>query len=237
MSKQFFYYEQLNNRCKIHGEGGKEIYLDDLLKEIKKLNITEINIWKEVSLFGTQFIIQQLVKDVYSVEFEDVLFDLFEPIKLILNEKTNYDIYSRWQFRELKGSFPKKTYKLFLNSNQKKEEINEEIYKYSGKEIIIEFVYKQKMDDTIFLRDNNNNQLKLKDLTLNYIELFTEKFDTSIYKQKVFKTEKREKLEKFIERFMFKIELDPNNNYIYMCRRSGIGKTVTFLDFRYKMSI
>ena len=226
-----FSYEQLNHKWKICAKNGKKIYLDDLLKKITELKINEKT---STIIDGIKMEISPIKNKVYKVFVEKKhIFEFFSPVKLVLNEKTHYDIYSPKQLLLVKAYFIQCKFKLY--SEEKKEISEKDISQYSGKTLTIELIQEEKLEDQIFLRENDNNtQIKLKDLTLNYIDLFTENDDTSIYEQNVFQTERREKLEKFLEEFMFELDTYPANNYIYLCGRSGIGKTVTFLDFRYK---
>ena len=226
-----FRYENLNGKWKICLENGKEIYLDILLEKITELNINEST---ATIIDGINMEITPFNDKEYQIIMEETeVFEFFSPVKIVLNEKTHYNIYSPIQFLLIKTLFIQCKFKLY--SEEQKEISEEDINQYSGKTLTIELIQEEKLKDQIFFSENNNNsQIKLKDLTLNYMDLFTENNDTSIYEQNVFKTERREKLEKFIKEFMFKLNKIPRNNYLYLCGRNGIGKTVTFLDFRYK---
>ena len=154
---------------------------------------------------------------------------LFEKVNLIVEGKA-YPIYCEFQAKYLiEKVLIIEGYTFFIKKKDNKEEqiSLEDFEYYPGQNIEIQINYKNKFEN-IFKRKKNgeNKGKKLIDLTLNTKELF-EKQELN---DEVYIGDGRQE---------FQNELDNlyNNNddhFRYYCGQSGIGKTVSILDYRYK---
>ena len=154
---------------------------------------------------------------------------LFEKVNLMVEGKA-YPIYCEFQAKYLiEKVLIIEGYTFLIKKNDDKEEqINlQDFEHYPGQNIEIKINYNNKFW-SIFKRKKNgeNKGKKLIDLTLNTKELFEkQEINDEVYigdGRKEFQNE----LDKLYNTY--------NDHFIYYCGQSGIGKTVSILDYRYK---
>ena len=158
-------------------------------------------------------------------KFQEI--ELYEKVNLIIEDKV-YHIYSKLQVNYLLEKVLKIkecTYYL-LGENKEENQINLKDFKdYSGKNIIIKIDNENKFDQ-IFKRKKDEEKKKLINLTLNVDGIF-EKQELN---NEVFNGEGRKQFQQELDDLC-----DSNDeNYKYYCGQSGIGKTVSLLDYRYR---
>ena len=154
---------------------------------------------------------------------------LFKKVNLIVNGET-YPIYSRYQAENLIQNVLKiEGYTFYIkDENDKIIQINiKDFCNYPGKNIELKINYTNQFD-RIFKRKKNekNKEKKLIDLTLNTNEIF-EKQELN---DEVFIGDGRNEFQNELDK-LYKTYVD---HFRYYCGQSGIGKTVSLLDYRYK---
>ena len=153
---------------------------------------------------------------------------LYEKVNLI-KENNIYPIYSELQVNyliEKKFNLKEEECSYFLIEEDKnKRQINlEDFEHYPGRNIEIKVGYKNE-SDCVFKRKRSDEK-KLIDLTLNLNGLF----ENQELDDKVFEGEGRKQFQKELD----SLYLSVRDNFKYYCGQSGIGKTVSLLDYRYK---
>ena len=152
--------------------------------------------------------------------------ELFEKVNLI-KDNAIYPIYSEFQVNyllEKKLNVKECTYYL-MEGNKEGKQINLKDFKnYAGKYIKIKVNDENKFDH-IFKRKKNEGK-NLINLTLNFDGIF-EKQELD---NEVFNGEGREQFQKELDNLYDSDE----ESFKYYCGQSGIGKTVSLLDYRYK---
>ena len=203
-----------------------EIYeLSDFLNELKGENL-EGDEQKDLSLKNKKFKIRK--KDnFYEIFYSPNLFDFFEPINLKINEQIKIQVYSTFQFYEIKEDYLQEGFELYLNDGKNNIKVEEKALRnHGGSTIFVQFKYLNSKIDKIFER-KESDKVTLKQLSLNYPEFFSkESLD-----ENVINTEKRNVFEKELYDFCNSFS---NQNYKFYCGKTGIGKTVTLLNYRYK---
>ncbi len=152
--------------------------------------------------------------------------ELYEKVNLIKEDKI-YPIYSELQVNYLLEkilNIKECTY-LLIEENKEEKQINLKDFKdYPGKNIKLKISNENKFDH-IFKRKKNKEK-KLINLTLNLDGIF-EKQELD---NEVFDGDGRKQFQEELD----KLYASHNENFKYYCGQSGIGKTVSLLDYRYK---
>ena len=151
---------------------------------------------------------------------------LYEKVNLI-TENEIYPIYCEFQVNYLIEKILRLKDCTFylIEEDKKKKQINLNDFEYyPGRNIEIKGEYKNKLD-YIFKRKKNEEK-KLINLTLNLDGLF-EKQELN---DKVFDGEGRKLFQKELDILYHSYK----EKFKYYCGQSGIGKTVSLLDYRYK---
>ena len=151
---------------------------------------------------------------------------LFEKVNLVNGDKI-YPIYSELQVKYLIEkilNIKECTYYLKEENKKEKPIKLEDFSHYPGRNIEIKVNYENKFD-YIFQRKKNEGK-KLIDLTLNLKGLF----EIQELDNVVFNGEGRIQFQKELD-ILYDSEREKFN---YYCGQSGIGKTVSLLDYRYK---
>jgi len=198
-------------------EEKKEFEFEDINRTQQKFNVNKIdaNLYQLIKLSKNQ----QKVQEIY----------LYEKVNLI-KENITYPIYSESQVNyliEKKLNLNAEECTYFLIEDDKKEkQINlQDFEHYPGRNIEIKVGYKNK-SDSIFQRKKSEEK-KLNDLTLNSNGLF----ENQELNEVVFEGEGRKQFQKELDT----LYLSGRENFKYYCGQSGIGKTVSLLDYRYKI--
>ena len=153
--------------------------------------------------------------------------DLFEKVNLIKEDKI-YPIYSELQVEYLIENILKlkenecKYYLIEQDKNVKQIKL-EDFENYPDRKIEI-VNYKNEFDN-IFKRIKRGEK-QLNNLTLNYDGIF----DENELEDKVFDGEGRKQFQEELDALYTSKE----EKFKYYCGQSGIGKTVSLLDYRYK---
>ena len=192
----------------------KDFEFEDVKNIKHKFNVIKVDInsyqLEKFSIFQKRF---QMIK-------------LYEKVNLIKEDKI-YHIYSELQVNYLLEKILKIkecTYYL-IEENKVEKQINLKDFKdNSGKNIIIKVNNENKFDH-IFKRKKNGEK-KLRNLTLNLDGIF-EKQELD---NEIFNGEGRKQFQQELD----KLYASLNENFKYYCGQSGIGKTVSLLDYRYK---
>ena len=166
----------------------------------------------------------QLIK--YSTKYQkDQEIYLYDRVNLIKENKT-YPIYCELQVKYLMEKILKlEKFSFYLDENGEKIQINLKDFEYyPGRNIEIK-VDSEKKFDNIFNREKNKEK-KLCELNLNYHELF-ENQEVNYF---VFNGEGRKQFQNELDSIYTSLKV----HYKYYCGQSGIGKTVSLLDYRYK---
>ena len=152
--------------------------------------------------------------------------ELYEKVNLIKEDKI-YPIYSELQVNYLLEkilNIKECTY-LLIGENKEEKQINlKDFNDYPGKNIKLKISNENKFDQ-IFKRKKNKEK-KLINLTLNLDGIF-EKQELD---NEVFDGDGRKQFQEELD----KLYASHNENFKYYFGQSGIGKTVSLLDYRYK---
>ena len=157
--------------------------------------------------------------------------DLYEKVNLVKEDKI-YPIYSELQVEYLIENILKlkenecKYYLIEEDKNLKQIKL-EDFENYPDRKIeIVNYKYEF---DNIFKRIKSEEK-KLINLTLNYDGIF----DENELEDKVFDGEGRKQFQEELDALYNADEDEDEEKFKYYCGQSGIGKTVSFLDYRYK---
>ena len=194
-------------------EEGKKFNFNDITGNPKAFNVIKID--------NNSY---QLIK--YSTKYQkDQEIYLYERVNLIKENKI-YPIYCELQVKYLMEKILKlEKFSFYLNENGEKIQINLKDFEYyPGRNIEIK-VDSEKKFDNIFNREKNKEK-KLCELNLNYHELF-ENQEVNYF---VFNGEGRKQFQNELDSIYTSLKV----HYKYYCGQSGIGKTVSLLDYRYK---
>ena len=194
-------------------EEGKKFNFNDITGNPKAFNVIKID--------NNSY---QLIK--YSTKYQkDQEIYLYERVNLIKENKT-YPIYCELQVKYLMEKILKlEKFSFYLDENGEKIQINLKDFEYyPGRNIEIK-VDSEKKFDNIFNREKNKEK-KLCELNLNYHELF-ENQEINYF---VFTGEGRKQFQNELDSIYTSLKV----HYKYYCGQSGIGKTVSLLDYRYK---
>ena len=196
----------------------KEFEFEDINRTQQKFNICKID--------ANSYVLKKFSK--IQQKFQKIY--LYEKVNLI-KENIIYPIYSELQVnylieKILNLKVKECTYYLIEeDKNKSKTQINiQDFEHYSGRNIEIKVDSKNKSDH-IFTRKKNEEK-KLIDLTLNLDGLFERKE----LHDKVFDGEGRKQFQKELDTLYDSFD----EKFKYYCGQSGIGKTVSLLDYRYK---
>ena len=224
-----------NGKFKLNFYDDIIVDLESLFEKIKSLSLQQDEKrefeFEDVKKVQHKFNVLKIDNNSYKLEKfseskESQEIELFEKVNL-LKEDIIYPIYSEFQVNYLLEKILKVkecTYYL-IEENKEVNQINKKDFKdYSGKNIKIK-VNTENIFEPIFTRKKDGEK-KLKNLTLNFDGIF-EKQELN---NDVFKGEGREKFQKELDNLYDSLK----ENFKYYCGQSGIGKTVSLLDYRYR---
>ena len=190
--------------------------------------------FEDISRTQQKFIVYKIDANSYQLKKMSIKHQNFQVIYLyekvnLIKENNIYPIYSELQVNyliEKKFNLKVEECSYFLIEEDKNErQINlEDFEHYPGRNIEIKVGYKNE-SDCVFKRKRSDEK-KLIDLTLNLNGLF----ENQELDDKVFEGEGRKQFQKELD----SLYLSVRDNFKYYCGQSGIGKTVSLLDYRYK---
>ena len=210
-----------------------KIFFEDLLKEIKETKVIDNKI--EINKLTIEVI--KIAENYFNINFgiNEPRFLFYSPIKLKINEETIYEVYSENQYNLfVKSKFLEgKEYIFYLiKENNEKQRIRlEDFYLYSGETIIPEKVEPEKINEDIIKR---KIPYYLKDLSIDYIYLFSKKGEIEQFNETIFSDKKRDEFQKDILNFIKSKNNYFKKDYKHIIGNTGVGKTVSLLDLRYK---
>ena len=183
--------------------------LPAFLEKLENMKLEE-NAEKELH-FGEKIFLIKKFKQYFRVLFTSYIIDFFTPIILKINEQKEFMVFSTFQFRVIKKDYLQKEFNLIFNDKIVEEKT---LNKYAGSTIYVQF-------------KNSANQITLRQLIGNSSEYFNKES----LEENVINSKKREDFEKIIKDFAYDVFGEKCKFY---CGKSGIGKTTTLLDYRYK---
>ena len=208
-----------------------DIYFDSLLKIIIESNINDSSTI-DLVIQDLNIKVSLIKEKYYNIDFgitEPKLF-LYYPVNLKINENTVYDIYSNQQYNNyIKPKFLEgKNFKFYTEKKPTNEIQLQDFYKYAGETIILVKYEEYEFDKEII---NRTVPKKLKDLSLDYLYLFSQKGQVNSFEEEIFNDEERQNFENNLSKFYTNFD----TYYKHYIGKRGVGKTVSFLNFRYKL--
>ena len=195
--------------------------LPKFLVKIKNMGL-KIDERKALTLSNKTFQITKKEK-YYEISLCPILIDFFEPINLKINEQRKFKVYSTYQFFAIKKEYLHDKFDLILEDKIIKEQ---SLRNYAGSTIFVQFIVADSPKNNVFERQTSN-QVILKQLSLNYSEFFNKES----LEENVINSKRREEFEDALFNFSHSFS---NQKYKFYCGKTGIGKTVTLLHYRFK---
>ena len=217
-----------NNNFFISYRNGIIIDLVSIFNEIisfsLKVNEKKDFSFKDIRKINQEFSVEKIEDNLFKLQYYSSKQIIYLYKRIILKtEKQNYDIYCESQVKFIsKNILQTREFFCYINGDVNKIINIKEFKKYPGKTIEIILNHQNKYN-YIFERDKNKIK-KLSDLTLNSKYMFEEQEEND----NVFTGKGRQEFHKELK------EIFDSNKFKYYCGQSGIGKTVSLLDFRYK---
>ena len=220
MKKDVFIKKNVQNEYILNID--EEIFeLSEFLVQIKSMELT-INEQKALTLRNKTFQITKKEK-YYEILLYPILIDFFEPIKLKINEQRKFDLYSSYQFYAIKKEFLQENFELILKDKKIEEQ---SLRDHSGSTIFVQFKGTYSPKHNVFER-HVFSQATLKQLSLNYSEFFNKES----LEENVINSNRRKEFEDALFKFCNSFS---KQKYKFYCGKTGIGKTVTLLNYRFK---